>query len=232
MVESCFDLSELYQTKKEWENQIDDIYGYITDETAPKVFVNYAMPYEKQFIDIEVAAYYITEVKEGAYCDASHFVNDGYSFGGYYSDPEFNDLISDDPYFKPDFNILEDGQSVYIKIDIVDYSVAAKDFSNFFNQLNESVFGQFGNQLDLEEFFNAAYEVADQASYEALLDMAEGLFVPNFAKVVREKIINQPGVDQLPPEKQEVLEKADAMIDTCETYEDIMALNEVLDAVI
>lgn len=231
-VESCLDLSELYQRKKACEDEIDNIYGYIADETAPKVFVNYAMPYEKPFIDIEVAAYYITEVKEGDYCDASHFVNDGYSFGGYYSDPEFNDLISDDPYFKPDFNILEDGQSVYIKIDIVDYSVAAKDFSNFFNQCNESAFGQFGNQLDLEEFFNAAYAVADQASYEALLDMAEGLFVPNFAKMVREQIINQPGVDQLPPEKQEALEKADAMIDTCKTYEDIMALMEVLDAVI
>ena len=231
-VESCLDLSELYRTKKDCEDEIDNIYGDITDETAPKVFVTYAMPYEKQFIDIEVADYSITKVTEGGYCDASHFDNDGYSFGGYYSDPEFNDLISEDPYFKPDFNILEDGQSVYIKIDIVDYSVAAKDFSNFFNKLNESVFGQFGNQLDLEELFKAAYAVVDQASYEALLDMAEGLFVPNFAKMVREQIINQPGVDQLPPEKQEVLKKADAMIDTCETYEDIMALNEVLDAVI
>ena len=231
-VESCFDLSELYRTKKDCEDEIDNIYGYITDETAPKVFVNYAMPYEKQFIDIEVADYYITEVREGDYCDASHFVYDGYSFGGYYSDPEFNDLISEDPYFKPDFNILEDGQSVYIKIDIVDYSVAAKDFSNFFDQSNESIFGQFGNQLDLEEFFNAADGVTDQTGYEALLEMAEGLFVPNYVLVIREQIINQPGVDQLPPEKQEVLEKADAMIDTCETYEDIMALNEVLDAVI
>lgn len=231
-IESCSDLMSLYSAMNEWENELSWAYTHIDEETAPKVLVNSAMPYEKQFIDIEVADYYITVVREGDYCDASHFVNDGYSFGGYYSDPEFNDLISEDPYFKPDFNILEDRQLIYIKIDIVDYSVAAKDFSDFFDQSNEFLFGEFGNQLDLEEFFNAAYAVADQASYEALLDMAEGLFVPNFAKTVREQIINQPGVDQLPPEKQEALEKADAMIDTCETYEDIMALKEVLDAVI
>lgn len=230
-LESCTELTELYQTKNGCETEINNAYAHISDETAPKIVIKYVKPYEKQFVDIMVMDYHYTTIKEGEYYDASSLY-DGYSFGGYYSDPEFNELISEDPYFKPDFSAMKDGQSVYLKLDIEDYSIAAKDFSNFFGQVNDTIFGSFDTPLDLEEFYNAAYGVTDQTGYEALLEMAEGLFVPNFVLVIREQIINQPGADELPPEKQEVLEEADAMLDTCQTYEDIVAVMEVLDAVI
>lgn len=223
IVESCFDLSELYQTKKACEDEIDNIYAYITDETAPRLFVVAVDPIMEPLPVTSFVSSF--EVREGEYFNITdHFGSGTLEFAGYYADPEFTELLSDEPEIKADFSIYAPGETIYAKFVIVNYYQAAGEFTAWYFD----IFQAFLTDVSVDDFKARAEGVVDEASYNEHIAYCEEFVAPRFVERARQTLAKY----ESDPDKAELVAQAEAMLETCDDFDDMKAVNEIINQIV
>ena len=215
-------LYDLYNNLYLIEKQIAECYRSIDFETAPRLTVVAVDPVMEPF---PITSFSFFEVREGEYFNITDRFGSGtLEFAGYYADPEFTKLLSDEPEIKADFSIYAPGETLYAKFVIVDYYQAAGQFTTWYFD----IFQVFLTDVSVDEFKARAEGVVDEASYNEYIAYCEEFVAPRFVEWARQTLAQY----ESDPDKAELVAQAEAMLETCDDFDDIKAVNEIINQII
>lgn len=222
-IENAPDLYNLYSTLYGIEEWIAECYRSIDFETAPRLFVVAVDPIMEPLPVTSFVSSF--EVREGEYFNITdHFGSGTLEFAGYYADPEFTELLSDEPEIKADFSIYAPGETLYAKFVIVNYYQAAGEFTAWYFD----IFQAFLTDVSVDDFKARAEGVVDEASYNEHIAYCEEFVAPRFVEWARQTLAKY----ESDPDKAELVAQAEAMLETCDDFDDMKAVNEIINQIV
>ena len=222
-IENAPDLYNLYSTLYSIEEWIAECYRSIDFETAPRITVVAVDPIMEPLPATSFVSSF--EVREGEYFNITdHFGSGTLEFAGYYADPEFTELLSDEPEIKADFSIYAPGETLYAKFVIVNYYEAAGEFTAWYFD----IFQAFLTDVSVDDFKARAEGVVDEASYNEHIAYCEEFVAPRFVEWARQTLAQY----ESDPDKAELVAQAEAMLETCDDFDDMKAVNEIINQIV
>ena len=222
-IENAPDLYNLYSILNGFEEWIAECYRSIDFETAPRLTVVAVDPIMEPLPVTSFASSF--EVREGEYFNITdHFGSGTLEFAGYYADPEFTELLSDESEIKADFSIYAPGETLYAKFVIVNYYQAAGEFTAWYFD----IFQAFLTDVSVDDFKARAEGVVDEASYNEHIAYCEEFVAPRFVEWARQTLAQY----ESDPDKAELVAQAVAMLETCDDFDDMKAVNEIINQIV